>query len=65
VLALGEMLGRICKTGFDPEMAPPRTGEIQRIAIDSSRAAKAFGWRPRWELEDGLEATARWVAGGG
>ena len=29
---------------FEPEFAPPRTGEVQRISIDPGRAARELGW---------------------
>jgi UDP-glucose 4-epimerase len=62
VLELGELLARLCDRAFDPEMAPPRPGEVQRIAIDSARAAGALGWRARTSLENGLRATAAALA---
>jgi UDP-glucose 4-epimerase len=43
--------------GFEPEFAPPRTGEVQRIAIDPARAAETLGWRPEVGLEEGLAQT--------
>ena len=43
--------------GFEPEFAPERTGEVQRIAIDCSRAAKELGWSAAVELRDGLAKT--------
>jgi UDP-glucose 4-epimerase len=43
--------------GFDPEFAPERTGEVQRIAIDASRAESELGWRAEMELEEGLRVT--------
>jgi UDP-glucose 4-epimerase len=58
VLELGRLVAKVCKREFDPEMAPPRPGEVQRIAIDSARAASELGWRPRTGLEEGLRATA-------
>ena len=58
VLELGRLLGGVCDRDFDPEMAPPRPGEVQRIAIDSALAASELGWRPRITLEEGLRATA-------
>jgi UDP-glucose 4-epimerase len=64
VLELGRMIGEACGRPFEPEMAPPRPGEIQRIAIDSSRAAEELGWRAGTTLADGLERTARAFAGG-
>jgi UDP-glucose 4-epimerase len=58
VLELGRLLAGVCDREFDPEMAPGRPGEVQRIAIDSARAAGELGWRARTSLEDGLRATA-------
>jgi UDP-glucose 4-epimerase len=60
VLELGERLGRICEVDFKPEMAPAREGEVQRIAIDSSRAAAVLGWRAAAVLDDGLSRTVDW-----
>jgi UDP-glucose 4-epimerase len=58
VLELGRLLAGVCDRDFDPEMVPPRPGEVQRIAIDSALAASELGWRPRTILEEGLRATA-------
>jgi UDP-glucose 4-epimerase len=58
VLELGRLLAEVCEREFDPQMAPPRPGEVQRIAIDSARAASELGWRPGTTLEQGLRATA-------
>jgi UDP-glucose 4-epimerase len=43
--------------GFEPEFAPPRTGEVQRIAIDPGRAERELGWRAEVGLEKGLKLT--------
>jgi len=58
VLDLAEMLGRLGGSeSFEPEFAPPRAGEVQRIALDASRAERELGWRPETSLEDGLRQT--------
>jgi UDP-glucose 4-epimerase len=58
VLELAEMLGRLGGSeSFEPEFAPPRAGEVQRIALDASRAEAELGWRPSTSLEDGLRQT--------
>jgi UDP-glucose 4-epimerase len=58
VLELVELLGRLGEVeGFEPEFAPARTGEVQRISIDASRAEAEFDWRPATSLEDGLRLT--------
>lgn len=57
--ALGEAEGSLAAAGgaFEPELAPPRTGEVQRIAIDPSRAARELGWHAEVGLEEGLRLT--------
>ncbi len=58
VLELVEMLTRLGGVdGFEPEFAPPRPGEVQRISVDPARAEAQLGWRPRTELEEGLGQT--------
>jgi UDP-glucose 4-epimerase len=42
---------------FQPELAPPSTGEVQRIAIDPTRAERELRWRPRMNLAEGLRVT--------
>jgi len=37
-----------------------RKGHDRRYAIDAGRIRSELGWRPRHELEVGLEATVRW-----
>jgi UDP-glucose 4-epimerase len=58
VLELAEALKRLGGVeSFEPEFAPPRTGEVQRIALDASRAERELGWRAETGLEDGLRLT--------
>jgi UDP-glucose 4-epimerase len=54
VRALGELGG---VEDFEPEFAPPRTGEVQRISIDPARAERELGWEARTGLEEGLGLT--------
>jgi UDP-glucose 4-epimerase len=58
VLELGRMLSEASNRPFEPEMAPPRRGEVQRISIDSARAAFELGWEAETSLPDGLAQTA-------
>ncbi len=58
VLELAEALGRLGGAeSFEPEFAPPRAGEVQRIALDASRAERELGWRPLTGLDEGLRRT--------
>ncbi len=43
--------------GFEPEFAPPRAGEVQRISLDPGRAERELGWRPQTDLAEGLRLT--------
>jgi UDP-glucose 4-epimerase len=43
--------------GFEPELAPARTGEVQRVSVDPSRAERELNWRAEVELQDGLRRT--------
>ena len=58
VLDLGRMVGEACGRPFEPEMTAPRPGEVQRIAIESSKAERELGWKARTSLEEGLKKTA-------
>ena len=57
VLDLGRRIAALCECEFEPELAPARAGEVQRISIDSSRAEQELGWRPASSLDDGLRET--------
>jgi UDP-glucose 4-epimerase len=58
VLELVSALGELGGNGdFEPEFAPPRTGEVQRISIDPARAADELGWRAEMSLAEGLRVT--------
>jgi UDP-glucose 4-epimerase len=52
--ALGELGG---SDSFEPEMAPARVGEVQRISIDPARAERELGWRAQTNLAEGLRLT--------
>ena len=61
VMELGHAIAGAYELEFEPVMAGHRAGEVQRIAIDSSRAAAELGWSPEVQLEDGLARTAEWA----
>jgi UDP-glucose 4-epimerase len=45
-----------------PELAPPRTGELQRSALDPAKAERLYGWRAETPLAKGLALTYESVA---
>jgi UDP-glucose 4-epimerase len=57
VLDIVEVLRTRAADGFEPEHAPERPGEVQRIYLDCSRAKSELGWAAEVGLEDGLERT--------
>jgi UDP-glucose 4-epimerase len=59
VLQLGERLGPLCGTEFDPKMKPSRPGEVQRISLSPDRAKAALGWTPEVDIDEGLRLTAQ------
>jgi UDP-glucose 4-epimerase len=65
VLKLGRILGPLCGREFEPEMAPMRPGEVQRISIDSSLAERELGWSAATPIAEGLRLTAESFGAGG
>ena len=58
VLTLARQLAEIDGTeSFEPELAPPRAGEVQRIALDAGRAERELGWRATTSVAEGLRLT--------
>ncbi len=45
----------------EPVHRPRRAGEVLKIALDSSRAAKELGWEPQVPLEEGLRRTVDYI----
>ncbi|HKG37026.1 MAG TPA: GDP-mannose 4,6-dehydratase [Solirubrobacterales bacterium] len=54
---IGRLRGLSGTEGFEPEFAPARPGEVQRIAIEPSRAQSELGWTPSTGLDEGLRRT--------
>ena len=58
VLELAEQVGRAAgREDFEPQPAPPRPGEVERVVLDTSRAAEQLGWRAERDLERGIAHT--------
>ncbi len=51
---LDAIIRRLADTDLEPEHAPPKPEEIQRISLDSTLARKVLGWEPEVEFEEGL-----------
>ncbi len=58
VLELAARLGELGGAeSFEPELAPPRAGEVQRISLDAGRAERELGWRATVGIDEGLRLT--------
>jgi UDP-glucose 4-epimerase len=50
---------------FEPEFAPPRTGELQRSWLDVARARAELGFTADTDLAAGMKPTLEWARAGG
>jgi UDP-glucose 4-epimerase len=57
-----EGMARVAGYTGEPQLGPPRTGDVMRIALDPSRAARDLGWQAEMALEDGLRRTYEFFA---
>ncbi len=57
---LFQMMAEIVGFEGEPLYAPPREGELRRIALDCRRAGKVLGWKPKVDLREGLTRTVEW-----
>jgi UDP-glucose 4-epimerase len=63
VIDLAKTLIEEAGTGVPIEFAPKRPGEAQDSFVDTGKADRLLGWRPRVSLRDGLGNSFRWAAG--
>jgi len=61
--ALAEKIWRYCgrTEPFKLEHLPPLTHDIQTRVPDTSKAARLLDWRPRVQLDEGLQRTIAWI----
>ncbi len=58
---LGRTIADSLDASFEPELAPHRPGEVERIAIASNRATSELGWEAKVDLAEGIRRTADWA----
>ena len=63
VNGLYKLLGQIIGFDGEPSHGPLPPGDLRRIALDISVAAKALAWKPWTHLEDGLAETVAYLKG--
>jgi UDP-glucose 4-epimerase len=61
VLELYAALREVAGFGDEPTFAPPRPGELGRIALDCAEAERVLGWRATVDLREGLRRTWAWA----
>jgi NAD dependent epimerase/dehydratase len=68
-IAIGELverietvLGRRATVGREEERVRPAASEVERLCADASEAQALLGWEPQVTLDQGLAATAEWLA---
>jgi UDP-glucose 4-epimerase len=61
VLELYAALRQVAGFGDEPTFAPPRPGELGRIALDCAEAERVLGWRATVDLREGLRRTWAWA----
>lgn len=54
---IAELIGRSPR----PTFTEARSGELQAIALDATKAMNELGWTPAVALPDGIERTIRWL----
>jgi UDP-glucose 4-epimerase len=57
---LHSKLATLTGTRYDAVHAGARPGELERIAVDPSKAGDLLGWRPTTDLDEGLKQTVAW-----
>ena len=61
VLASLRRAGGLDEDALQPEFAPARLGELQRSALDISRARVELGFTAEADLDDGMARTLEWA----
>jgi UDP-glucose 4-epimerase len=65
-LSVNDLLRAICKSldkPFDPNYAPPRTGDVKDSWADISAAQRDLGYSPKIDFEEGLRQTIDYYVG--
>jgi UDP-glucose 4-epimerase len=65
VIAALRVAAGLGEDDFQPEFAPPRTGELQRSSLDVGRARAELGFTADTDLTAGMKRTLEWARAGG
>ncbi|MFW9905214.1 MAG: NAD-dependent epimerase/dehydratase family protein [Candidatus Thorarchaeota archaeon] len=62
LLELIDVIEQVTQFKAEKKFCDPRPGDVQHIALDSTKAYKNLGWRPSTNLTDGIEKTWKWFS---
>jgi NAD dependent epimerase/dehydratase len=57
-----ELVDRRIRVERDPDRVRPADSEVERLCANATLARELFGWAPTVDLDEGLRATAAWIA---
>ncbi|MFA4905590.1 MAG: GDP-mannose 4,6-dehydratase [Candidatus Margulisiibacteriota bacterium] len=63
VKTIATLLGKNVTIIEDSQRVRPRNSEVERLFCDNAKILKNTGWRPQYNLEQGLKETIGWLAG--
>jgi UDP-glucose 4-epimerase len=55
-----ELVAKFCGHTEPVVHGPPRSGDINRISLDSSKAGRDLGWAAQVDIEEGFKTTVEW-----
>jgi nucleoside-diphosphate-sugar epimerase len=64
VLELIAAVGKVAGRTLEPELAPPRPGDVKHSFADISLAHELLGYEPRVDFEEGIGLTFAWLTSG-
>jgi CDP-glucose 4,6-dehydratase len=59
-MSIVEAIGRVMQVEPNPVVLGTAVMEIREQTLDAGKARERLGWRPRWNLDDGLRETVAW-----
>ncbi len=55
------IIGKDVKILCDDERLRPKNSEVNRLWADNTKIKELTGWKPNYTIDDGLEATVKWI----
>ena len=62
IIDLADMIIDLCgkKGEIKPVNVEPRIGEVKQLIADARKAKEILGWKPKYDLKEGLKAFIQW-----